>query len=50
VAVGPKAKSAARSSTLYQHENTLKTVCTVMGLATCPGAAAGAAAETDLLK
>ncbi|HKR85355.1 MAG TPA: alkaline phosphatase family protein [Terriglobales bacterium] len=50
VAVGPKAKTGARSSTFYQHENTLKTVCVVMGLTTCPGAAASAAAQTDLLK
>jgi acid phosphatase len=50
VAAGPKAKSGARPSTLYQHENTLKTVCSVLGLTTCPGAAASAAAQTDLLK
>jgi acid phosphatase len=50
IAVGPKAKSGSRSSTLYQHENTLKTVCAEMGLTTCPGAGAGAAAETDLLR
>jgi phosphatidylinositol-3-phosphatase len=50
VAVGPRAKPGARSSALYQHENTLKTVCTVLGITTCPGAAASATAETDLLK
>lgn len=50
VAIGPRAKSGASSSTFYQHENTLKTVCFVMGISTCPGAAASAAAQTDLLK
>jgi acid phosphatase len=49
VAAGPKAKAASRSNLLYQHENTLKTVCYALGLSTCPGAAANAAAETDLL-
>lgn len=50
VAAGPRAKPGARSTTVYQHENTLKTVCTVLGISTCPGAAASAAAESDLLK
>ena len=50
VTAGPRAKSGARSATFYQHENTLKTVCLVLGLTTCPGVAANAAAETDLLK
>ena len=50
VAVGPRARSGARSAVLYQHENTLKTLCTVLGTTTCPGAGASATAETDLLK
>lgn len=50
VAAGPKAKVGARSTTFYQHENTLKTVCFAVGLTTCPGAAASAAVQTDLLR
>lgn len=50
VLAGPKANPGSRSNTVYQHENTLKTVCFVIGLTTCPGAAASAAAEADLLR
>ena len=49
IAVGPRAHSGAQSSVIYRHENTLKTVCTVLGIATCPGAAATANAEDDLV-
>jgi len=49
VAVGPKAKPGVQSSISYSHQNTLRTMCTVLGLTTCPGAGATAAAEDDLL-
>jgi len=50
IAAGPKAKPGAQSSTLYRHENTLKTVCAVLGIGNCPGGAANVAAEDDLLQ
>jgi hypothetical protein len=50
IAVGPKAKAGVQSSTFYKHENTLKTVCVVLGLASCPGPAASVSAETDLIQ
>ena len=49
IAVGPHAKPGAQSAAVYQHENTLRTVCDLLGLSTCPGAGATAAAETDLV-
>lgn len=49
IAVGPKAKAGAQSTTLYTHENTLKTICTVLTLTSCPGSAATAASEDDLV-
>jgi phosphatidylinositol-3-phosphatase len=49
VAVGPHARATAQSTTAYAHENTLKTICTVLGISTCPGAAASATAEDDLV-
>lgn len=49
VAIGPHARPTEQSSTLYSHENTLKSICTVLGISTCPGAAATAATEDDLL-
>lgn len=48
IAVGPRARAGVQSSVMYRHENTLKTVCTVLGIATCPGAAAAAGAEDDM--
>ena len=50
IALGPKAKAGSQSATLYKHENTLKTVCVVLGLATCPGPAASMSAEDDLIQ
>lgn len=50
IAFGPKAKAAAQSANFYKHENTLKTVCVVLGIASCPGPAASAAAEDDLVQ
>ena len=48
VAVGPRARAGVQSSIMYRHENTLKTLCTVLGIATCPGPAATAGAEDDM--
>jgi len=50
IAVGPKAKAGAQSSITYSHENTLRTICSVLGLTTCPGAGATAGAEDDLVQ
>jgi phosphatidylinositol-3-phosphatase len=50
IADGPKAKTGVQSSTSYTHENTLKTICSVLSLTTCPGAAASEAAEDDLIQ
>ena len=50
IANGPKAKPGVQSSTSYTHENTLKTICSVLSLTTCPGAAASDAAEDDLIQ
>lgn len=50
IAVGPKAKAGVQSSAFYQHENTLRTICTLLSLGTCPGAGASATAETDLVQ
>ena len=50
IAFGPKAKTGSQSANLYKHENTLKTVCVVLGLATCPGPAASMGAEDDLVQ
>jgi len=49
VAVGPRARAGAQSATIYQHENTLRTICSLLGLGTCPGASASVSAESDLL-
>jgi acid phosphatase len=49
IAFGPKAKAGSQSAALYKHENTLKTVCAVLGIA-CPGPAASMSAEDDLVQ
>lgn len=49
IAAGPKAKAGTQSNTLYQHENTLRTICNALGLTVCPGAGASASAESDLV-
>jgi acid phosphatase len=49
IAIGPKAKAGTQSSTFYQHENTLRTICNALSLTVCPGAGASAGAETDLV-
>jgi phosphatidylinositol-3-phosphatase len=50
IAFGPKAKAGVQSAVLYKHENTLKTVCIVLGVAICPGTAASMSAEDDLVQ
>lgn len=50
IAVGPKARAGARSAVLYQHENTLKTICVALSLGTCPGAGASASPESDMIQ
>jgi acid phosphatase len=47
VVIGPKVKAGTKSTKLYQHQNTLKTVMKALGLSSFPGAASGAAAMTD---
>ncbi|HVH87646.1 MAG TPA: alkaline phosphatase family protein [Terriglobales bacterium] len=50
IALGPKARAGAQSANIYGHENTLKTVCAVLSIAACPGGAASASAEDDLVQ
>ena len=50
IAFGPKAKARSQSAILYKHENTLKSVCVVLSLASCPGPAASMSAEDDLIQ
>jgi hypothetical protein len=45
--IGPHVKAGYQSTTLYHNENMLKTVCALMGLAPCPGAADTAAPMAD---
>ena len=45
--IGPQVKSGYKSTVTYHNENVLKTVCTAMGLSTCPGAAQNAAPMAD---
>lgn len=42
VVIGPKVKAGYRSTTFYQHQNTLKTLMKALGLSSFPGAASGA--------
>lgn len=48
--IGPQVKTGYKSTITYHNENVLKTVCAVMGLSTCPGAAANAAPMTDFFR
>jgi phosphatidylinositol-3-phosphatase len=50
VMAGPTVKSGFKSSTLYQHENLLKTITNFMGIDGNIGAAANAAAMTEFFK
>jgi predicted heme/steroid binding protein len=45
--IGPRVKPGYESTITYHNENVLKTVCAVMGLAPCPGAAKRVAPMAD---
>ena len=45
--IGPKVKPGSTSSTLYRHENTLRTMLDALGVKVYPGASASAADMTD---
>ena len=45
--IGPQVKPGYKSSVRYDHANLLRTVCDVMGLASCPGAGAVANPMSD---
>ena len=40
--IGPRVKAGSKSATVYQHQNTLKTVMQALGVKTFPGAASSA--------
>jgi len=46
--IGPKVKAGMKSTTVYQHQNMLKTVMTALGLSSFPGAASSASGMTSL--
>ena len=48
VVVGPGVKHGYKSTKLYQHQNTLKTLMKMIGVQTYPGAASGASTMTDM--
>lgn len=50
VAVGPKVKAGFQSAVLYQHENTLSTICQALAVMTCPGAGATVSSEGDIFQ
>jgi phosphatidylinositol-3-phosphatase len=45
--IGPQVKHGYQSTVTYHNESVLKTVCTAMGLTTCPGAAQNAKPMSD---
>ncbi len=47
VVIGPKVKPGLQSATLYQHQNTLRTLMQALGLTTFPGAASSAQPMSD---
>jgi len=47
VVIGPKIKPGYRSTVLYQHQNTLKTLMKALGVSSFPGAAGAAASMGD---
>ncbi len=47
VIVGPKVKPGYKSTSLYQHQNLLKTVMRAVGLSSYPGAASSASPMSD---
>ena len=48
VVAGPLAKKGSQSSTLYQHQNLLRTVLNALGAGSYPGTAASAVAMADM--
>jgi len=48
VVIGPKVKRGYKSTKLYQHQSTLKTLMQALGLTSFPGAAASAPGMTDV--
>ncbi len=48
IVIGPGVKKGSKSTTLYQHQNVLRTVLDGLGVSTYPGAAATAADMGDL--
>jgi phosphatidylinositol-3-phosphatase len=47
VVIGPNVKPGYKSTKMYQHQNTLKTVMQLIGVQTYPGAAGNAASMSD---
>ncbi len=47
VVIGPKVKPGHKSTTLYQHQNTLRTLMQALGLTSFPGAASSAQPMSD---
>jgi acid phosphatase len=50
IAIGPWAKAGAQSAATYNHMNTLRSICEVLALPSCPGAAASMSGEEDLIQ
>jgi acid phosphatase len=48
VVIGPKVKPGSKTATVYQHQNTLKTLMQALGLSTYPGAAGAAQPITGI--
>ena len=48
--IGPQVRPGYQSTLTYHNENVLKTICAVMGLSPCPGAAQDAAPMADFFK
>jgi phosphatidylinositol-3-phosphatase len=48
VVIGPKVKRGYKSTTLYQHQNTLKTLMNALGVSSYPGASGSAPAMADM--
>jgi phosphatidylinositol-3-phosphatase len=46
--IGPKVRSGAKSTTIYQHQNVLKTALAALGVSSFPGAASNAAGISDV--
>ncbi len=49
VVIGPKVRAGYKSTSLYQHQNTLKTLMEALGLTSFPGAASSAVSMDNML-